>query len=77
MDRPLIYLSLDIKTDGPYPGSNSMIEIGIVAVQLTGQIIDYFRNFYRPCPIRNQTLIPRKLLLKKLKVRFMRTLSLL
>lgn len=40
--KSLVYLSFDVKTDGPCPIQHSMIEIGIVAIDPEGKIISSF-----------------------------------
>jgi len=37
--RPLIYLSMDVETDGPVPGLYSMLSIGMAAFTLNNEIV--------------------------------------
>lgn len=40
-----IYISVDIKTDGPIPGDNSMLSIGMIAFLANGTVLgEYYAN---------------------------------
>lgn len=37
-----IYISVDIETDGPIPGANSMLSLALIAFKANGEIIDMY-----------------------------------
>lgn len=50
----MIYISCDVETDGPIPGEYSMLSLGAVAFDETGQQIDTFYRNLLPLPNAKQ-----------------------
>jgi hypothetical protein len=47
MNKPEMYMSIDIETDGPCPGQNSMLSIGIAAFEKSIDVQPPLEKFYR------------------------------
>ena len=41
---PEIYVSIDIESDGPVPGLNSMLSLGAVAFDPVGKVLSKFQR---------------------------------
>jgi DNA polymerase III alpha subunit (gram-positive type) len=50
MDKPEVYFSVDIETDGPIPGPNSMLSLASVAFSEDGQELDSFTVNFETLP---------------------------
>ncbi|MGB0749820.1 MAG: 3'-5' exoribonuclease domain-containing protein [Magnetospiraceae bacterium] len=47
---PALFLSIDVETDGPIPGRNSMLSLGAVAIDLEKNILGEFSCNLHPLP---------------------------